>query len=68
MTELEKCLAGECYDCHDQVFLEFKGHARKLLKEYNALAYEQKKEKKKYLKRIVWSSGEKGICGYAIYL
>lgn len=24
MTELEKCMAGEWYDCHDKVFLEFK--------------------------------------------
>jgi len=23
MTELEKCMAGEWYDCHDPVFLEF---------------------------------------------
>ena len=22
MTELEKCMAGEWYDCHDKVFLE----------------------------------------------
>ena len=45
MNELEKCMAGEYYDCHDPIFLGFKGHARKLLKEYNALAYEQKEEK-----------------------
>lgn len=24
-TEMEKCLAGEWYDCHDPVFLELKG-------------------------------------------
>ena len=45
MTELEKCMAGEDYNCHDEIFLEFKRHARKLLQEYNALAYEQKEKK-----------------------
>ena len=35
MTELEKCLAGEYYNCHDPVFLEMKGRARKLLQGYN---------------------------------
>ena len=37
MTELEKCMAGEYYDCHNEVFLSLKAEARKLLKEYNAL-------------------------------
>lgn len=45
MTELEKCMAGEDYNCHDKIFLEFKGHARKLQQEYNALVYEQKEKK-----------------------
>lgn len=50
MTELEKCMAGKEYNCHDKIFLDFKSHARKLLQEYNALAYEQKEEKEKILK------------------
>lgn len=33
MTELEKCMAGECYNCHDEIFLEFKARARALLKD-----------------------------------
>ena len=37
-NELEKCLNGEYYDCHDKVFLNLKTRARKLLKEYHALA------------------------------
>lgn len=52
MTELEKCMAGENYNCHDKIFLEFKSHARKLLQEYNTLAYEQKKEKISILKQL----------------
>lgn len=51
VTELEKCMAGECYDCHDKIFLDFKARARKLLKEYHALAYEQKEEKTNILKQ-----------------
>ncbi len=39
-NELEKCMAGEYYNCHDEIFLEYKNQARKLLKEYHALAYE----------------------------
>lgn len=45
MTELEKCMAGEYYNCHDKFFLDIKSHARTLLQKYNALAYEQKAEK-----------------------
>ena len=52
MTELEKCMAGECYNCHDKIFLDFKSRARKLLKKYNALEYEQKEEKENILKEL----------------
>ncbi len=51
-NELEKCLNGEYYDCHDKVFLNLKARARKLLKEYHALAYEQKEEKTRILKQL----------------
>jgi Acetyltransferase (isoleucine patch superfamily) len=52
MTELEKCLAGQIYDCHDTVFLEFKRTTRGLLARYNALAYEQKAEKRAVLEQL----------------
>lgn len=76
MTELEKCMAGEYYDCHDAVFLNFKSHARKLLKEYHALDYEQKEEKTAILKQLFGgigtnvSVGLPFICDYGrnIYL
>lgn len=58
MTELEKCMAGEYYDCHDQIFLDFKSNARKLLKEYNALAYEQSEKKEEILKELFGGIGE----------
>ena len=57
MDELEKCMAGEYYDCHDEVFLEFKGTARRLLAQYHALAYEQKNEKTEILRKLFGSMG-----------
>lgn len=57
-NELEKCLAGEWYDCHDPIFLEYKRNARQLLKEYNDLEYDQKREKKELLKRLFAEIGE----------
>lgn len=57
MNELEKCMAGEYYDCHDKIFLDFKTQARELLKEYNSLAYEQKQEKTAILKQLFGSIG-----------
>lgn len=57
-TELEKCLAGEWYNCHDTVFLEYKQKARALLKEYNSLAYEQKERKTAILRELFESIGD----------
>lgn len=57
-NELEKCLAGEWYDCHDPIFLEYKDNARRLLKIYNSLEYNQKKEKTEVLKKLFSSIGE----------
>lgn len=42
MTELEKCMAGEWYDCHNPIFLEYKNNARNLLEKYNSFSYNQK--------------------------
>lgn len=67
---LEKCLAGEHYDCHDQVFPEMKATARRLLREYASLAYEQKEEKTEVLRRLFGeigtnvSVGTPFICDY----
>lgn len=57
-NELEKCLAGEWYDCHAPVFLGLKNNARQLLKKYNSLEYTQKEEKIKILKALFESIGE----------
>lgn len=70
MTELEKCLAGEIYDCHSEVFLEMKRQTRRLLKAYNALDYEQKEEKRALPSRLFRhigtnvSVGQPFLCDY----
>ena len=65
MTELEKCMAGEWYDCHDKVFLEFKSKAHRLLMQYNALPYDRKEEKYRVLKEMFGSIGEKVSIGHS---
>lgn len=64
-TELEKCLAGEWYDCHDSVFLEFKAKAHRLLMEYNSLPYERKEDKYGILKKLFGSIGTKVSVGHS---
>lgn len=75
-TELEKCLAGENYNCHHEIFLEYKKKARALLSEYNKLTYDQKEEKRYVLEDLLGSIGNNVsvgspfICDYGcnIYL
>ena len=57
MNELEKCMAGEWYDCHNAIFLEYKNNARSLLSQYNSFSYNQKKEKTEVLKQLFGSMG-----------
>ena len=76
MNELEKCLAGEWYDCHNEIFLEYKKNARELLAQYHSFAYDQKKEKTEVLKKLFGgigtnvSVGTPFLCDYGknIYL
>ena len=63
MTELEKCMAGEYYNCHDKVFLDFKEKTRKLLKQYNSLEYGHKTEKTDILKQMFGSIGNNTSVG-----
>lgn len=68
MTELEKCMSGEYYNCHDQVFLDMKARARKLLKEYQALQYEQKVKKTELLRQLFGSIGTNVSVGRSNWL
>ena len=69
-TELDKCLAGEYYNCHDKIFLEYKKKARELLTKYYSLSYDQKTEKLGVLKSLFGnidsnvSVGSPFICDY----
>lgn len=57
MNELEKCMAGEWYDCHDKIFRDYKNNARALLAQYNSLTYDQKEAKTTVLKQLFGSLG-----------
>lgn len=57
MTEFEKCMAGEWYDCHDNIFLEFKNKTREFLTVYNGMPYDKKQEKYEILKQMFGSIG-----------
>ncbi len=70
MTELEKCLDGEYYNCHDEIFLKYKRNARNLLAVYNGLPYDHKIEKREILNKLFGhigsnvSIGTPFICDY----
>jgi galactoside O-acetyltransferase/maltose O-acetyltransferase len=64
-TEMEKCLAGEWYDCHDALFLKLKGKTCDLLMKYNSLPYASKEEKQKILKEMFGSIGEEVSVGHS---
>lgn len=57
VTELEKCMAGLNYNCHDKIFLAYKKKARELLARYNNLPYECKEEKTEILGCLFGSTG-----------
>lgn len=57
MTELEKCMAGIPYNCHDKVFLQFKAQSKELLTIYNGLSYSQKEEKRDILQKLLGDIG-----------
>lgn len=57
MNELEKCMAGLNYNCHDAIFLEYKRKVRELLARYHQLSYDQKREKTEILSRLFGSIG-----------
>ncbi|KFI54055.1 sugar O-acetyltransferase [Bifidobacterium callitrichos] len=58
MNELDKCMAGEIYDCHDAIFLDYKNTARRLLGEYNRLPYDAKTRKREILESLFGQIGE----------
>jgi maltose O-acetyltransferase len=57
MTEREKMLAGERYDCGDPELMALWTRGKNLMQQYNALNYSQSKEQQEILSEML---GEKG--------
>ena len=57
-TEMEKCLAGELYDCHARVFLEGKARAAEWCGRYNAVPYARRAERREMLEELFGGVGE----------
>jgi len=57
-TELEKCLAGECYDCHAPEFIAGKARASEWCARYNAVPYTRRAERRQMLEELFGSIGE----------
>lgn len=51
-SELEKCMAGECYDCHAPFFIAGKAKASEWCKKYNAIPYNEGGERRRMLKEM----------------
>ena len=58
MTEREKMLAGELYDCGDPALLAQWHKAKNLVREYNAADSEDAETKKDILRRLLGGQGE----------
>lgn len=56
-TEIEKCLAGELYDCHAPEFLMGKAKASEWCSRYNAIPYENRSERYRMLKELFGAVG-----------
>ena len=57
-TELEKCMAGEWYDCHDPIFIAGKARASEWCAKYNSVPYSKRKERRKMLEELFGVIGE----------
>ena len=58
MTEREKMLAGELYDCGDQELIERWHKAKNLVREYNRIQSENLAEKEKVLSELLGGKGK----------
>ena len=69
-TELEKCMAGDWYNCHDQIFIERKAKASAWCEKYNSTPYSQRSSRYALLKEQFGavgnnvSVGDEFICGF----
>ena len=69
-TELEKCMAGEIYDCHDSIFIERKARASAWCERYNSTPYRERAKRYALLKEQFGavgtnvSVGDDFVCGF----
>lgn len=57
MTEQDKCMAGEIYDCHSTVFLERKARATDWMQRYNSLPYGERSKRYGMIRSLFGSVG-----------
>lgn len=58
MTEKEKMLAGELYDCGDPELMEMWNRGKNLMQKYNQIDYSNRKEQMRILDELLGSRGE----------
>jgi maltose O-acetyltransferase len=58
MTEKEKMLAGELYDCGDPELMELWNRGKNLMQRYNSLDYSNRVEQSKILDELLGSRGQ----------
>ena len=58
MTEWEKCLDGELYNCHAPEFIAAKGRASDWCRCYNAIPYSERAKRKDMLRELFGSVGD----------
>lgn len=69
-TELEKCMDGELYNCHDRIFIERKARASQWCACYNNLPYGDRNRRYEMLQELFGSVGsnvsvgDDFICGF----
>lgn len=70
ISELDKCMSGEIYDCHDAIFIERKARASEWCTRYNAVPYSLRHKRYAMLKELFGavgtnvSVGDDFICGF----
>lgn len=69
-NELEKCMAGELYDCHDPIFIERKARASEWCGRYNNVPYSERHKRYAMLRELFGavgtnvSVGDDFLCGF----
>lgn len=63
-TEIEKCLAGELYDCHAPEFLKGKARASEWCARYNAIPYGRRTDRRRMIDELFGAVGSNVSVGH----